>query len=91
MKIYDKLITEEDHVGHQLTKFFAEVGKKTAEGVPPSSKVQSWIQFLGPPCSKSMVPEPVTEKELAKIILNLKILLLVSTKFLLKSLSSFFH
>jgi len=53
-------------------KFLLRRKKTTAERVPASSKVQSWKQFLGPPCSKSMVVEPVTEQKLEKIILILK-------------------
>ena len=52
----DQLVTEKGQIRHHMNKFFAEIGKKTANSVSYSSVSQSWKQFLGPSCLKSMVP-----------------------------------
>ena len=56
----DQLVTEKGQIRHHMNKFFAEIGKKTANSVSYSSVSQSWKQFLGPSCLKSMALGEVT-------------------------------
>ncbi|XP_065559595.1 uncharacterized protein LOC136026821 [Artemia franciscana] len=71
LNVQNQLFLDKDQVRHQMTKFFAEVGKTTALGVVPSSSSRSWKQLLGPSCAKSMVLESVTEQELIIMISSL--------------------
>ena len=68
----DQLVTEKGQIRHHMNKFFAEIGKKTANSVSYSSVSQSWKQFLGPSCLKSMVLGEVTVQEIRNIVLSLK-------------------
>ena len=72
LMVDDQLITEKGQVRHHMNKFFAEIGKSTANSVSHCSVSQTWKQFLGPPCLKSMALEDVTVQEITNIVLSLK-------------------
>ena len=55
-----------------MNQFFAEIGKKTSNSVSYSSVLQSWKQFLGPSCLKSMDFGEVKVQEIRNIVLSLK-------------------
>ena len=68
----DQLVTEKGQIRHHMNKFLAEIGEKIANSVSYSSVSQSWKQFLGPSCLKSMVLGEVTVQEIRNIVLSLK-------------------
>ena len=72
LNVDDQLVTEKGRIRYHMNKFFAEIGKKTANSFSYSSVSHSWRQFLGPSCLKSMVFEEITVHEIKTIVFFFK-------------------
>ena len=67
-----KIVQGEENVQLELTSYFANIGKTTASSVSSTTPRCDFRAYLGPPCLKSMVLNPVSEFEVARIVNALK-------------------
>ena len=70
--INGKNVEGELKVQDTFTSYLANISKTTASSVTPSSSLPDFRSYLGLPCPRSMVLEPVSEAEIARIVNGLR-------------------